>query len=303
MINNLTIRGLDTDGSILDMQKRLKDQLKIKHELYKLQLQIEHGTRDEKTIHYLLLNALPCILHLENCTGLKIITRLLRIGIDNAKNNKLAYCTERGETTNASIFLKKIQTTVNTKILGAVDRPSTWKCSYDQETRNVGTISMDNVRTRKLITDIDLLIDDCIPKEVDNNEASREVWKTWIKNYCVSLDILLVKEDLTDDQIMSYQWALDLFFQQWIDINKGKEGVTNYIHLIGSGHISEYLFEWRNLYEHSQQGWENLNNVVKKYYFRRTPRGGGVVQITASYQSQNGCHVAFHGCPVFLMPR
>jgi hypothetical protein len=29
---------------------------------------------------------------------------------------------------------------------------------------------------------------------------------------------------------------------------------------------------------HSQQGWENLNHVVKKFYFLRTNRGGGAGQ-------------------------
>ena len=41
-----------------------------------------------------------------------------------------------------------------------------------------------------------------------------------------------------------------------------------------SGHIYEYLDHWRNLYVHSQQGWEALNNFVKKYLLRRTNRGG-----------------------------
>ena len=51
--------------------------------------------------------------------------------------------------------------------------------------------------------------------------------------------------------------------------------ITNYIHLLSSGHMSDYLHKWRNLYLHSQQGWESLNNLVKIFFFRRTGRGGG----------------------------
>lgn len=54
----------------------------------------------------------------------------------------------------------------------------------------------------------------------------------------------------------------------------GKAGVTNYIHMLSSGHISDYLRHWRNLYRHSQQGWESLNSMVKVFFFRRTQRGG-----------------------------
>ena len=68
---------------------------------------------------------------------------------------------------------------------------------------------------------------------------------------------------------------MDDFYQSWIKLSLGKRGVTNYIHLLGSGHISELLFKWRNLYAHSQQGWEALNSLVKSVYFRRSNRGGG----------------------------
>lgn len=38
--------------------------------------------------------------------------------------------------------------------------------------------------------------------------------------------------------------------------------------------MTEYLFHWRNLYVHSQQGWEAYNSLVKTFFFRRTQRGG-----------------------------
>ncbi len=58
-------------------------------------------------------------------------------------------------------------------------------------------------------------------------------------------------------------------------LNKGNEGATNYIHDLQSGHIANYLIHWRNLYVHSQQGWEALNFAVKKYWFRCTNQGSG----------------------------
>jgi hypothetical protein len=45
--------------------------------------------------------------------------------------------------------------------------------------------------------------------------------------------------------------------------------------MLASGHVAEYVFHWGNLYEHSQQGWEAFNALVKSFFFRRTNHGGG----------------------------
>ena len=45
--------------------------------------------------------------------------------------------------------------------------------------------------------------------------------------------------------------------------------------MIVAGHILEYMKEWRNLYRYSQQGWESLNLLIKRFFFLRTNKGGG----------------------------
>jgi len=54
----------------------------------------------------------------------------------------------------------------------------------------------------------------------------------------------------------------------------GHKGMTNYIHMLALGHISEYLIYWGNLYDHSQQGWEAFNSLIKTFFFLRTRHGG-----------------------------
>ena len=76
--------------------------------------------------------------------------------------------------------------------------------------------------------------------------------------------------------VATYQCHADKFFQQaWIHLWQ-KEGIMNYLHMIGSCHVTEYLFKWKNLYRFSQQGWEAMNSLIKTYFFRRTSHGGGV---------------------------
>jgi hypothetical protein len=70
-------------------------------------------------------------------------------------------------------------------------------------------------------------------------------------------------KDLSLDKGYSFQWEINRFAQDWVKLNKGFEGATNYIHDLQSGHIADYLIHWRKLYVHSQQGWEALDFAVK----------------------------------------
>ena len=54
----------------------------------------------------------------------------------------------------------------------------------------------------------------------------------------------------------------------------GNQGVTNYIHLIGAGHLSYFLHKYRSLYLYNQQGWVALNQKLKNFYFHNTNHGG-----------------------------
>jgi len=81
------------------------------------------------------------------------------------------------------------------------------------------------------------------------------------------------KTNLTVGKLESFQSHVDQFFAIWVNLT-GHKGVTNYIHMLASGHISEYLIYWGNLYDHLQQGWEAFNSLIKTFFFRRTGRGG-----------------------------
>jgi hypothetical protein len=44
--------------------------------------------------------------------------------------------------------------------------------------------------------------------------------------------------------------------------------------MLGSGHISYFMKQHRNLYKFSQQGWESLNEKFKLIFFNPSQRGG-----------------------------
>ena len=83
---------------------------------------------------------------------------------------------------------------------------------------------------------------------------------------------LIKRSDFSDDEIVALQRNIDLFHEAWYELC-GKDGLTNYIHLLGSGHVMYYLKKYRNLYRFSNQAWERLNNMLKMFYLQKTQRG------------------------------
>jgi len=94
-----------------------------------------------------------------------------------------------------------------------------------------------------------------------------------IEEYRMAMQILRKRSDFTDQDIKSFKDLIDSFFQKYLK-ETGVEGITNYIHMLASGHIKYYMELHRNLYKYSQQGWESLNSKFKQVYFRHTQRGG-----------------------------
>lgn len=108
-----------------------------------------------------------------------------------------------------------------------------------------------------------------------NDAEKRNIWHTMIGNYRAAMQILRKKSEYTDNEIDEFQNLIDDFFQLYVEVSGGgKEGVTNYLHMLSSGHIKYYMTTHRNLYKFSQQGWESLNAKVKLTFFNHTQRGG-----------------------------
>jgi hypothetical protein len=87
------------------------------------------------------------------------------------------------------------------------------------------------------------------------------------------MDGVRSKEHYKQQAIEDFQDLADDWFDHYIKL-AGRDGCSNYTHLIASGHISFYLKEWGNLYRYSQQGWEAYNSLLKSVYYCRMQRGG-----------------------------
>ena len=128
---------------------------------------------------------------------------------------------------------------------------------------------MDNNRTRAIMNSIKLLIHASFP-EADMNRM--RLLRCFPK-YRAPMVLLRKSTDLDDDDIQTFLRHIDGWFNDWIQVY-GREGCTNYTHMLSSSHVMKYMEEWQCLHRFSQQGWEALNALVKAYFFRRTNRGG-----------------------------
>ena len=266
--DELMLRSLETGGSVETRRDRLRDSLKRESTIVRLTKEIAHGDAKEGA-YFLLMNTLPCILHMENRNGIKLLTMIIIEGLSNAKK-KLIYSDVNAEGVRVSRFVSDLEDLINTSILGTPDDPCQWICPFDPKKKEVGPITMDNVRTRRVVDSLDVLVDFCV-----TDPERQLLWTTALNNYQIAMVLVRKREDFTNAEISTYQGHADRFFQAWIRLWQ-KEGVTNYLHMIGAGHISDYLYKWRNLYRFSQQGWEAMNSLVKTFFFRRTNHGGGV---------------------------
>jgi hypothetical protein len=172
LANDLAIRNLDMAGNIKQMQERLTKGLVLEFVLREIEADIAHGTISQRSPLHLTINVIPCILHfLENGVGLKIFTRLLRIGLDKVKEGA-TLGTGDGEDVRIKAHSEEIQEICNTSSFGSEERPVRWTRPYDTATKKITRICLDNVRTRKAINTMDSLVDASIPEG-----EGRELWK------------------------------------------------------------------------------------------------------------------------------
>jgi hypothetical protein len=264
LYEELDLRSLDMTGSLEDMRMRLKESLLHEYKMRLLLDQVQHCEGTGLAL-FLVLQAVPCILHCENRVCLKILTMIISEGLSNAETGRILTnisCTSKKLRMEA--FISELQRIINTEILGDEYNPMQWECPMEDDGKSIGSITLDNNKARKIVANIESLVDLSV-----SDSVRREQLLFAIRKFNAASNIMRQKSDYTDEDILQFQANIDDFFQVWVKLYSFS-GCTNYIHLLSSGHISEYMFRWRNLHRFSQQGWEHFNSLLKVFFFRRT---------------------------------
>jgi hypothetical protein len=258
---DLTYLGLSLMGTHQGRVDRLRTALELMTQKVELETTLKITGADAGAL-LLLRQAIPCILHCENRCGEKFIKMFLLEIFNNLA----------GDVKLQDAFLEQFEDHINLNVLGRSWRKGNWRLTTTHngnKEKTIGDQGMPNTHVRKFMEAFNPMAD----KFMWYDEERREAWKDCMEEWRLLMEMARQRDDFTDEEIDAFGVQCDDFFGLWVDLT-GIEGLTNYIHMIGCGHLTYYLREWRNLYRYSQQGWEALNSLLKNIYYRRTQRGG-----------------------------
>jgi hypothetical protein len=108
--------------------------------------------------------------------------------------------------------------------------------------KEIDILCMNNNCMRKVINNLKDLFDLSAFKGIRSNQ-----WKLAESSDSEAMVQLCRKEDFAPEEVPPVQKKLDIFFQNWMNL-WGWAGLTNYIHMLGTGHIADYLLSIKNLY-------------------------------------------------------
>ena len=226
----LVKRSLPITGTLVDRQQRLRCHLM--NELRSRDVtQMLADSEPKEQAMYLVLQAVVCILHLENRVGLKSIESILRSGISNARMGLLDWIATTSVNRRQELYVERVTRIIRNEILGTPFAPSQWRFPLNEE-GIMGSLSMDNNRTRRVMNSIELLI-----VQFPMADVNRDLLLRCFPRYRAAIIILRKNTDATNDEIATFQNHIDAWFQDWVKVY-GKEGCTNYTHtLLSSSHV------------------------------------------------------------------
>jgi hypothetical protein len=204
-------------------------------------------------------NCVPCILHLHKRIIEKLLTMVFCASLDEISTSNKAARKRQA---------KKISEYINTIAYGTPEDPGNYQVPFDSKTGKIAEVKFDDSRAKLLELHLPKILEVILM-----NEPNKTEWMWCQEKISAIMMTLGQKQDFTDSDIDHLQVDIDAWNARWVALC-GREGLTNYTHLLSSSHVTYYLRRFRNLYRYSNQGWEYQNSQMKYVYLHRTNRGG-----------------------------
>ena len=260
-----------------DRRNRLKDFVAQEGRMWEARSTLN---RQERVKWFTVEQVIPCILHLKMRLMEKLYHQLLsqayeRYGPGDAKTRRS--------------FKLGVERYMNEQVVGTATSPGHWKFPATTKAKKGGAVKLlkkglTGRQAKKVLHGMkgvaSFVFSSAFDEESDSVENTRmdnaileTQWHDLMDTTIPLLEAMDRTEDWTDEQIWSFHALCSLFMTRYCDLNLG-EGITNYVHVIGAGHLTYYLLQYRNLSRFQQQGWEAMNQLVKSFYFNNTNHGG-----------------------------
>ena len=133
-------------------------------------------------------------------------------------------------------------------------------------------INLDGRQTRDFEAHMDHLIDVCLGDHTFGQDYVVD-WRETVRLYSCVREQLTSRKHYDIFMVAQFQKDADVFMKRYKALT-GRDGMTNYFHMLDAGHFAFFLHKYGNLYRLSQQGWENVNSIMKRSFHRNTQRGG-----------------------------
>jgi hypothetical protein len=267
------------EGSYNDRRAKLKDIVAVEDKINLARSTIERSESVRGIAEKVLAEeAVPCVLHLEMRCNEKLFWTLLNVGMDRYQD---------GEFATRKEMVSRVTECMKTTVLGNIANETEyqWKFPLKDSGKRVDPRSMTNVHSRRCVMGIKTLANIIFSPELDEQskndaQGTRQrnahrllQWQSLMDTYIPMMSQIRKRADFSDSEIDDLHKLTSGFMVQWVDCYNG-DSITNYIHMIGAGHLTYYLVKYRNLYKFSQQGWEAMNKKLKYFYFHNTNHGG-----------------------------
>jgi predicted nucleic acid-binding Zn-ribbon protein len=204
-------------------------------------------------------NAVPCILHLHKRLMEKILSLIMLKSLAEQEKHKSARLRHA----------EKMSKILNENAFGCANDPGTYSVPMDEKTGELGEVKFNDGYAK----DVEKVLSSILPKLLTKPESNCSQWKICFDGISEIMITLRQRQDFTHEEISDLDKKITLWSSAWISLT-GREGMTNYIHMICSGHLVEYLKRWKNLYRFSNQGWEYQNASIRYIYHHRSQHGG-----------------------------
>ena len=195
---DLALLKLSTLGNLELRWSRLRSAIEVLLQMKEVESQI--GAAAYAGAWILIDQAIPCILHCENCCGEKILKMLLLEGWNERD----------GDNPSREKLLRDVTKLVNTSILGTQNCPANWQIVTAETSdgkKTLGDQSMPNRHVPKFIDRLDLLADLIIIDEVRLLE-----WKATVADWLQLMVKAHQREDFSDADIDQFSDLCDIFF-------------------------------------------------------------------------------------------
>jgi hypothetical protein len=186
-------------------------------------------------------------------------------------------------------FVSDVESVMKKQVFGneSMGREAQWTFMWAPGNRRMAKYSMSGVTVGKIIRGLSTIsktvfaphLDQESKNEDDANSIRQQnlilesKWDCICNNLIPMWDWIERKEEFSEKDILVLHKYTAIFINQWVELCGGLH-MTNYIHVVGAGHLTYFAKTYGNLYRFSQQGWESLNKLIKHYYYNNTNHGG-----------------------------